>query len=396
MKNIAVDLIEKWNDVKGKTISAKSQSNLNLVNRAISEYGVDVVEQVIDETSETNIYRALSLVNISNHIRTKVGAEKLPEGKQVADSLKGMTFGVLAELISEMAQSKVDFDVIKDRVDEYIVEKYGPLTKSIEYKFGDKVVIPSNEITHEKFETLLKFVQADEPVMMVGPAGSGKNVLVEQIAKALGLNFYMSNAVTEEYQIKGFVDAMGKYHETEFYRAFTKGGVFFLDEIDGSIPETLIMLNGAIANRYFDFPSYGKVSAHPDFRVIAAANTYGTGATYQYVGRYQLDGASLNRFAVVGVGYSPAIEKKVCPDNELRDFVVDFRKSCDEGGINHIVSYRELGRLYKMIKQYGLNDKEALETCLIKNLQRDDLRQVLSGMSVDTKNKYRKELKDLC
>ena len=79
-----------------------------------------------------------------------------------------------------------------------------------------------------------------------------------------------------------------------------------MDEMDASIPETLIILNAAIANRYFDFPN-GKVSANPNFRVIAAGNTVGTGADNNYTGRYCLDRASLDRFAMVNIDYSEKI-----------------------------------------------------------------------------------------
>ena len=75
-----------------------------------------------------------------------------------------------------------------------------------------------------------------------------------------------------------------------------------LDEMDASIPEVLVILNAAIANRYFDFPApIGYVEANPNFRVIAAGNTTGHGADFEYVGRNQLDGASLDRFAVVKI-----------------------------------------------------------------------------------------------
>ena len=55
------------------------------------------------------------------------------------------------------------------------------------------------------------------------------------------------------------------------------GGLFFLDEMDASIPEVLVLLNAAIANGYFEFPN-GKITAHEDFRVVAAGNTVGSGA----------------------------------------------------------------------------------------------------------------------
>ena len=132
--------------------------------------------------------------------------------------------------------------------------------------------------------------------MLTGAAGTGKNVICKQVAQALGLKFYFSNAVTQEYKLTGFTDANGRYQPTQFYKAFTEGGVFMLDEIDASIPEVLVILNSAIANGYFDFPApIGYVDAHPDFRVVAAGNTTGNGADFEYVGRNQLDASSLEQ-----------------------------------------------------------------------------------------------------
>ena len=85
------------------------------------------------------------------------------------------------------------------------------------------------------------------------------------------------NSVTDEFKFAGFVDAGGAYHEAEFYRAFTQGGLFFFDELDASAPEVLVCLNMAISNKMFALP-HKTVQAHPDFRVVAAANTLGTGA----------------------------------------------------------------------------------------------------------------------
>ena len=71
-----------------------------------------------------------------------------------------------------------------------------------------------------------------------------------------------------------------------------------------------------------------EVQAHPDFRVIAAGNTFGLGANYEYVGRNQLDMASLDRFAVVRVGYDRNIELNVAQGNtELVDFAEDARNA---------------------------------------------------------------------
>lgn len=281
----------------------------------------------------------------------------------------------IANLLAKTQAEKIEkeiMDNVQSEVRNFIANEYGHIEKKIT-TVVDGTKRDISGVVHEKFDTVLKFVANDEPVFLTGPAGSGKNFMCKQIAEALGLNFYFSNAVTQEYKLTGFTDAMGNYQETQFYKAFTEGGLFMLDEIDASIPEVLVILNAAIANRYFDFPApIGYKKAHPDFRVVAAGNTTGHGADYEYVGRNQLDGASLDRFAVVEIGYSPAIENdKALGNQKLVDFCREFRKAAKKVGVSIIVSYRAISRLAKMVQIMDLD--EALKTCLIKDLEKDDL-----------------------
>jgi cobaltochelatase CobS len=288
-----------------------------------------------------------------------------------------------ADSIRESIQAKA-----MESFKTYIAENYGPIVRKVEWQFGEKKVDFGQELLHEKFETVLKFVQADEPVFLTGPAGSGKNVICKQVAKAMGVDFYFSNAVTQEYKITGFTDAMGVFQESQFYKAFKNGGLFMLDEMDTSIPEVLVILNAAIANRYFDFPApIGYVEAHENFRVVAAGNTCGTGASYQYVGRNQLDGASLDRFAVVEITYSEAIEDAV-GGVEIAGFCRDFRAAAAKAGSNVIVSYRAIGRLAKMVPALGLED--AIRTCLTKGMEKDDILMIVK--EIPTGGKFRTAL----
>lgn len=292
--------------------------------------------------------------------------------------LEQAVIGLIAKTQSEKIESEI-MGQVEDKVREFIKEEYGTIERKI-ITVVDGKPVPMHGIQHEKFETVLKFVANNEPVFLTGPAGSGKNVLCKQIAEALGLKFYFTNAVTQEYKLTGFTDAMGNYQETQFYKAFTKGGVFMLDEMDASIPEVLVILNAAIANRYFDFPApIGYREAHPDFRVIAAGNTVGTGADYQYVGRNQLDAASLDRFAVVKVDYSEAIENNVAGDMELAQFCREFRKAAQDAGQQVIVSYRAIGRLAKMSQI--MTKEEALETCLVKGMEKDDVNIIYRALN---------------
>lgn len=162
-------------------------------------------------------------------------------------------------------------------------------------------------IMHHKFPLLAAAVAARVNVMLVGPAGSGKTTAVEKVAQALGLQFYATGAVSSEYKLTGFVDAQGRIVSTAFRKAFEHGGLFLFGETDASMPGALLAFNTALANDWMDFPD-GCIKRHPDFRVVADANTFGTGADRQYVGRNKLDAASLDRYAVIEWGYDEALE----------------------------------------------------------------------------------------
>lgn len=244
----------------------------------------------------------------------------------------------------------------------------------------------SDEIRHKDFDAVLSLVRASVPVYLYGPAGSGKNVLCEQVARALGLPFYYVNTVTQEYKITGFVDAGGRYIETEFYKAFKNGGVFMLDEMDASCPDALICLNAALANGYFCFPS-GTVQAHPNFRVIAAGNTCGTGANELFTGRARIDAATLDRFAALRLDYDPRVEAKICSNSSILEFVRDLRRAADACRVPVVLGYRAISRLVQFAA-LGFPVGRSIDMAICKGMQKDDIR-LLSG-SLSCCNQYTK------
>jgi hypothetical protein len=181
-----------------------------------------------------------------------------------------------------------------------------PATVSIDLT-GHGIEIKGQTVMHHKFPLLVAAVNAGVNVMLVGPAGSGKTTAAAKAAEALNLPFYGTGAINSEYKLTGFIDAQGRIVSTAFRKAFEEGGVFLFDEIDASLPGALLAFNAALANDWFDFPD-GCVKRHPDFRVIAGANTFGSGADRQYVGRNQLDAASLDRYAFIDWPYDAALE----------------------------------------------------------------------------------------
>lgn len=245
------------------------------------------------------------------------------------------------------------------------------------------------EIFHEAYDKILACVNADIPVYLVGPAGSGKNHTLEQVARTLKLDFYFTNSVQQEHKLTGFIDAGGRFHETEFYKAFTNGGLFFLDEMDASIPEVLVLLNAAIANGYFEFPN-GRAEAHINFRVVAAGNTMGSGADDQYTGRLVLDQATLDRFAIIEFNYDLRVEIRLAKgDLELVQFVRDLREQSVRLGIRATYSYRCIMAATKL--QAILSVEEILAIAIVKGIDRETVK---TYQTTDD-NRYSRSLKKL-
>lgn len=318
--------------------------------------------------------------------------------KQPKAGVELQLLGEAVQLVIEGVVNNAVTSEVKDKifnaVQEDILRKYGPLPEIVEIRAPGKEPRPVTGTFHEAFPTVVKLVNMDLPVYLSGEAGTGKNVICKQVAEALNIPFYFTNAVTQEHKLTGFIDAGGHYHETQFYKAFKDGGLFFLDELDASIPEVLIILNAAIANRYFDFPT-GKVTAHKDFRLIAAGNTFGTGADNVYSGRYNLDGASMDRFNVIPIKYSDKIERAITDnDKDLLDFCHAFRGLTKTSNINCIFSYRALDAITKLKKVLPI--KVALKISLIKGMDKDDLILLQKGIKgIPESNKYLRAFKEL-
>lgn len=300
------------------------------------------------------------------------------ELKKISENMNKRTLydEIVIDKIKEKAKEISLSDLVHsvcDNVDKYVQKTYGIIPKVIQVNNG----VNTKQLTglfHNKFEDILKIVNKGVPVMLTGPAGAGKNHTLEQVAEALCLDFYFSNAITQEFKLTGFIDANGVYQETQFYKAFKNGGLFFLDEIDASCPDSLIILNSAIANGYFDFPN-GRVNAHENFRVVCAGNTYGTGADMVYVGRNVLDGATLDRFAVIDFDYDEEVERQLAYDDELYHFVSALRKAIKDSSLRYIVSMRATINSTKLL-EIGMTKKEVLKSVIIKNMQIDDINTI--------------------
>lgn len=233
-------------------------------------------------------------------------------------------------------------------------------------------------IQHSQLPTLIKILSTGLNVYLVGPAGSGKTHAAIQCAKALDIPFHFTGAVASEFKLTGFIDAQGRIVSTEFRKAFEQGGLFLFDEIDASYPQAVLAFNAALANDYMDFPDK-RVQRHEKFFCIAAANTYGQGADRQYVGRNQLDAASLDRFVFMDWKYDEKLETSLAGNEDWSTNVQKVRRFVEENKIRHVVSPRASIFGAKLLSA-GLPKEEVEATILWKGMDEATKNKIIEGL----------------
>jgi len=262
----------------------------------------------------------------------------------------------LGALIRKLAGSTVDEGAVRkivadvlgntaETVGEAIRRKLAAEVRHVTVQVGEQGERKDMGVQHRMFATLLQMCSGRTMsgyrlnVFLSGPAGSGKTTAAEKVAEALGLKFAFNGAIDTEYKLLGFTDAQGRVVHRPFRHIYEHGGVYLFDECDGSLPGALLALNAALANGYCDFPD-GPVKRHPDCIVIAAANTWGYGATFDYVGRNKLDAASLDRFVRLAWPYDESLERALATDTDWCAYVQKCRLIASQKGLKVVISPR--------------------------------------------------------
>jgi hypothetical protein len=272
-----------------------------------------------------------------NRVRECIDADKMATA--MSDSI--------VKAMVHATQNAVTLDDVRRIVrDELpLASMKGGKPRVIKIQQGDEEARVIEGIVHKKFDRVLKMCTRDN-VMLVGGAGSGKTTIARQVAGALKLPFYFTGAIPHEAKLLGFINPHGKYVETAFYRAWTTGGVFLMDEVDASDPQAMLSINAALDNGICDFPN-GMVEKHKDFHFIGAANTFGKGATMDYIGRNAQDEAGRSRWFYIHIEYDEVMEETIAQQFAPEEITLGWckyiravRKAVETLSERHIVSPR--------------------------------------------------------
>lgn len=313
------------------------------------------------------------LENLGKHLIKKV-LEELNKTK--ADILPPVTLKpIIAKVIQqELESTKSELGRLYKNSQDYLMKEMSSakeilaleVQKSIksipptviDLKFNDKIKRLEGEFFAKEFETILFLANAAKEtgagIFIPGPTGCGKTHIARQVAKALDrrFGFISCSSGMSEGQLLGRLIPIGShgtftYVPAEFVDCYEKGGVFLLDEIDAADENTLIVLNAGLANGHLAVPNradnpYAK--KNKEFVLIAAANTYGRGADRMYVGRNQLDEATLNRFDTVEMDYDPFVELNICNNKDVLTQCLRYRYRIAKNKLKRTISTRQIQR----------------------------------------------------
>jgi len=311
-----------------------------------------------------------------------------PKSKDVDDIVTSVVNILSKEHGASLHSIKKDVvSFAKEVAKEVAIQEMG-IYRPLELKQKGKKSVKLKGVLPKQFEKLLQLAHRRRNILMVGPAGCGKTYIAGKIAEALGLSF-ASQSCSEgmsETAFTGWLMPIGKqgtfeYVQSEFVRIYEGGGVFLLDEIDASDSNVLVFMNQALANDGFYLPQrHNKpfIKKHKDFVAIAAANTFGNGGDAMYVGRNQLDAATLDRFKIgtVYMDYDETVEKALIQTRcELvYEWGILIREKITRHNLRRILSTRVMIDSVEM-REEGWSLKE-ISDAYFSDWSREELRMV--------------------
>jgi hypothetical protein len=292
------------------------------------------------------------------------------------DSIMANKIIQMDKLVAELSKGEgveVDFTEVNKQIAQLKDEIKDLSPKKIEVTLPKGKKTEVEGIFHEKFEELLKRVQVLPNAYLFGPSGAGKTHASAQLAKALDLPYYTisCSAGMSEGHLLGRLLPTGEngkfeFTKADFLRAFEEGGIFLLDEVDAADPNVMIVINDAISGGRISVPNRPEkpwASRHKDFILIAAGNTLGNGRDRMYVGRNQLDQATLRRFKfnMMEWGYSPRVEKALCPNNVLRTRWESMRVKAAKAQIRRVIDTQSLNQAHLFTEAFRWSVEQCVE-----------------------------------
>lgn len=251
------------------------------------------------------------------------------------------------EQIAAASQPAVNVDDVKAIVKQ---ELAGIKPPSIDIKVNNAAPV-NVKSSYQHLPEVVSALANRVNVFLSGPAGTGKTSIAYEVAKALQIDAADVQIITcTPYTTKaelfgGLVNP--KTGETT-PGAFNTAKLIVLDEITKLQPQVAGLLNFPLSGNQFKDGLTGEIKSH-DARIIATANTWGTGLSSQYNGNAKQDDSLIDsRFPVkIFVDYSEQYEQAIAPAELYKPFIA-LRKNARAAGIERVICTRKLKDFTKL------------------------------------------------
>jgi hypothetical protein len=375
------EAVRKWFSAKGMRSSANTMLTYFELETVYNDPDGKVAERTWKKYREG---QAEDAEDAEPETSTETKVETKAETKV---EVNGGNVNDIARLLAELFAKSMDKAAINALIDSRLsglpelVAKYANV-HVVELKKQDGSTHKIEGHCHAMLPTLIRVANSRQPngfhpnIMISGPTGSGKTHGVEQMAKELGLEFYSNGAISQDYQLVGFRDAGGNYHTTPLRKAFARKAAYLFDEFDGCGSNTpLLSISAVLANNGHEFPD-AFVERNPDCVILCAGNTWGNGATADFVGRIKIDGAVRSRFPVrVAWPYDEALERNISGNVDWACRVQKARQAAFKAGMKVIIDPRMTFAGSALIAA-GLSEDEAAKLTYLADLTEDQRRIV--------------------
>lgn len=386
---------------------SKKKEELKLIVKQIGA-AVEVQLGRINAASDVSVEKLEEYINSNERIK-----ELIESTKQSDSYLQGLK--VLSEHVSTVPQEGdtpatriitsptivIPQERIVDPKVNYFFDSRIPFEERFDKFLQIKDKLESQgEIFHEKFDDVAKFVMKGRAPYLYGPSGCGKTYMVNnQLASILNSNVVTNGYVIYEQDILGYTNsATGQYVPGNFYRCYKYGDIIFLDELDNGVANATVVLNGFTGknNTSYTFPDGLNTKRHPNFRMIAAGNTNGSGRTVAHNTRQKMDESVMQRLKAVECGYDNRIEDRILVDyQDWLNFVKQFRKAVEnistisgEPNTIGIFTTRDAEELKEDLEDNSFDMEKLLQYYFIQTKDVDTLNSIYTYLNNRKRSEY--------
>lgn len=197
-----------------------------------------------------------------------------------------------------------------------------------------------NEFYHYSYKELeSKFNKTDKMIMLLGPVHCGKQYSVRQLCFKKAKIFYSNILIVDKKDLLGYFNGQKEYEPSELFMAYSNGEVFYIDELSHCSKDVLKELIKINKSTSYKFPC-GKVKKHKNFRIIVSVNERNFDVKNRFIS---------SNFEVIFYNYDQELEKRLCPDEQLYEFISSVRKLSDEQKVCSVVTSNTFRKYYNIL-----------------------------------------------